>query len=106
MLYAVLDAGRIVDYRPIPDWDNYPKHKKDARDERGDNGPTLRPVVEEGAGEDQFVTIALDHVKITRTPRPQRVRPDPEPNPHEARISALEAKVAALLEAIQTAGAR
>lgn len=44
MQYAVLDAGQIVAEREIADFASYPEHKRLARDEKGDGGPTLRPI--------------------------------------------------------------
>lgn len=67
MIYAVLDRGHIAAYRTIVDWDNYPAHKKAARDELGDGGPTLRPVVYEGDGPTEAIHIEPHQVRVVRS---------------------------------------
>lgn len=67
MEYAVIDAGQIVGYRTIDDWNSYPEHKRTARDEKGDGGPTLRPVVVEGSGPTESVVIEAAQVKRVRS---------------------------------------
>lgn len=72
--YAVLNGGVIVGRRQIDDWANYPAHKKSALDERGDGGPTLRPIEFVGESGAEIVAIEMDRVVITRSPIPP---PDP-----------------------------
>lgn len=72
-LYAVLNGGAIVERREIPDWETYPTHKKVARDEKGDGGPVLRPLVFVGESGIESVAIEIDRVVITRTPAPPPV---------------------------------
>jgi hypothetical protein len=69
-LYAAIDNGQIVARREIADWETYPQHKKDARDERGDGGPSLRPIVFEGSGPLEESIIELDRVRIVRSKPP------------------------------------
>lgn len=68
--YAVLDGGVIVSRRHIPDWDAYPEHKKAARDEKGDGGPVLRPIVVEGEGAIEQTVIELERVRVVRSAAP------------------------------------
>lgn len=65
--YAVMNGGVVVDHREISNWDAYPTHKKAARDERGDGGPTLRPLFHEGSGPREDVIIEIDRVRIVRS---------------------------------------
>lgn len=74
-LYAALDGGVVVEQREIDDWDNYPQDRKDARDEKGDGGPVLRPIVFSGIGAQVRQEIHLDRVDI--------IRFDPPPTPEE-----------------------
>lgn len=76
-LYAVLDGGQIVQYREIEDWDTYPEHKKAALDEKGDGGPTLRPVTYEGIGPIETIEILPTTVVIHRTEPPSEQQPMP-----------------------------
>lgn len=69
-LYAALDAGRVVGRRNIPDWDAYPKHKRIARDEKGDGHLVLRPIVIEGDGPIETEVIEADRVRIVRSHPP------------------------------------
>jgi len=78
-LYAVLDSGVIVGRRQIDDWANYPAHKKAARDERGDGGPTLRPITFIGTGPIESIEIQIDQVIVTRADPP----PPPPQTPGE-----------------------
>ena len=75
-LYAVVQDGTLVGMREIGDWDNYPQHKKDAIDVRGDGGKTLRPIVDEGSGPSITTLIEIERVR--------RVRSTPPPLPPNA----------------------
>ena len=89
--YAVIDGGVIVGRRDIADWDNYPAHKKAARDERGDGGPTLRPIVYAGSGPiEDSIAIGIDAVTITMADPP----PAPAPPAEVIRIAYLKAALA------------
>lgn len=68
--YAVLDGGAVVSFREIEDYEAYPEHKRTALDEKGDGGPVLRPVVEEGAGPLTEQIIELSQVRIVRSEQP------------------------------------
>lgn len=61
--YAVLNAGQIVEYRDIPNWEEYPEHKRAALDEKGDGGPVLRLVSREGDGPVLQTVIEQDRVR-------------------------------------------
>lgn len=61
--YAVLNAGQIVEYRDIPNWEEYPAHKRAALDEKGDGGPVLRLVSREGDGPILQTVIEQDCVR-------------------------------------------
>jgi uncharacterized protein YnzC (UPF0291/DUF896 family) len=65
--YAVMNAGAIVGWREIVDWDGYPIHKREALDEKGDGGPVLRPRVIEGSGSQEQVVIEPTQVRIVRS---------------------------------------
>lgn len=73
MIYAVLDGGQIVGERVIPDWDDYPEHKRAARDEKGDGGPVLRPIEIEGDGSIEAVVIEANRVRKVRSRPPVSV---------------------------------
>ena len=94
-MLARVDNDQVQEFRPIA-LEDVPEHKR----------YLWRPVVEEGDGDDRQIKVEADLVRITRTPRPQRVMPEPEPDRHEARIAALEARVTALIEAVAAAGAK
>ena len=49
-LYAVIDGGQLVGEREIANYAGLPDYKKAALDEKGDGGPTLRPIVVSGSG--------------------------------------------------------
>lgn len=74
MIYAVLDGGIIVGRRTVLDPATYPPHKFAARDEKGDNGPTLRPIIFEGEGVESESIIERDRVRVIRKepPLPQK----------------------------------
>ncbi len=69
---AVLDGGQVVGFRQIQDWNAYPQHKKDATDDKGDGGPTLRDVERTGSGSIETLTIEQNVVRIVRS---EPVRP-------------------------------
>ena len=94
-MLARVDNDQVQEFRPIT-LEDVPEHKR----------YLWRPVVEEGDGDDRQIKVEADLVRITRTPRPQRVKPEPAPDPYEARIAALEARVTALIEAVAAAGAK
>lgn len=88
MIYAVFDGGVIVGRREILDWDAYWPHKKAARDEKGDGGPTLRPIEYVGEGIEVETTVYDDRVVIRREPAPE---PEPVQDDTSAVIAALVA---------------
>lgn len=94
-MLARVDGSTLLEIRPLT-MAEVPEHKR----------YLWRPVIEEGEGEDRKITVASDHVRIVRSPRPKRESAPVPEDTKEARIAVLEAKVAALLEAIQTAGGR
>lgn len=73
MLYAVIHGGQVVGNREIEDWDSYPEHKKEAKDEVGDGFPTLRPLVEEGEGPLSTYMIEPTQVRLVRSKPPLEV---------------------------------
>lgn len=80
MLYAVLDGGQIVSDRLIENWEAYPAHKRAARDEKGDGGPTLRPIVGEKPAHDselEVITGPVYRIELDRVVREWTITPRP-----------------------------
>lgn len=96
-VYAAVDAGQIVSYRNIADWDTYPEHKKAALDERGDGGPSLRPVFYEGEGPLEETILELTQVRVVRSEPPL-------PPPYV--LSAVDVRTEAQRRIIELMGAR
>jgi hypothetical protein len=68
--YAVLDGGQVVARRQIDDFAAYPEHKRAANDERGDGGPVLRIIEEEGSGPNESLVIEANRVRLVRSAAP------------------------------------
>lgn len=78
--YAVLHAGQVVEIRVIEDWENYPQHKKDALDEKGDWGPVLRPLEWEGSG--AMLSYVVEPTRV------RAVRSNPPPTSTDVKLEA------------------